>query len=182
MLVPALPHFRQLDSIYWLLVLCTAIALTLIAVAFQQTEARNITALAISFSLVLTAFAVDRLFTDKVAVHSYSMRWSADGIAPWGQVQTDEKNDPPVVLYRMIGNAYCYDALFSADLKHKLIESNKPFVTVEYNVFSDFGRERSYNIRAVDGLVFNAGSRVVRPGDSYGGYVGDGIGSNSCNR
>jgi len=182
MLLPVLPRYKQLDSIYWLLILCVVIALALITTAFQQREARNVAAIAVSFSLVLTALAVDRVFTDKVEVHSYSMSWSANGVAPWGDVQLGDKGASPVVLYRMIDQAYCYDALFSAELKRKLIESNKPVVTVEYNVFSDFGRERSYNIRAVDGLVFNAGSRVVRPADGYGGYVGDGTGSNSCKR
>jgi hypothetical protein len=182
MLLPVLPRYRLLDSIYWLLILCVVIALALITTAFQQKRARNVTAIAISFGLVLAAFAVDRLFTDKVAVHSYSMRWSANGRAPWGDVQLSDKGESPVVLYRMINQAYCYDALFSPDLKSKLVESNKPVVTVEYNVFSDFGRERSYNIRAVDGLVFNAGSRVVRSADGYGGYVGDGSGLNPCNR
>jgi hypothetical protein len=30
---------------------------------------------------------------------------------------------------------------------------NKPAINVEYNVFSDFGRRRGYNIRSVDGLA-----------------------------
>jgi hypothetical protein len=182
MLVPALPTLRQMDSIYWLLALCVAIALTLVAMAFRRREARNLTAIGISFSLVLIAFAVDRLFTHKVEVHSYSMSWSANGVAPWGDVQLSDKGESPVVLYRVVDQAYCYDALFSAELKHKLTESNKPVVTVEYNVFSDFGRERGYTIRAVDGLLFNAASGVVRAADGYGGYVGDGSSSNSCSR
>jgi len=182
MLITVLPHFKQLDSIYWLLILCVAFALAVISVAFQQMEARNFAAIAISFSLVLTAFAVDRLFTDKIEIHSYSMSWSANGVAPWGDVQVSNKGESPVVLYRMIDHGYCYDALFSPDLKSKLIGSNKSAVTVEYNIFSDFGRERSYNVRAVDGMVFNAGSHVVRSADGYGGYVGDGAGSNVCGR
>jgi hypothetical protein len=48
---------------------------------------------------------------------------------------------------------------------------NKPAINVEYNVFSDFGRRRGYNIRSVDGLVFNEGEKPVRSGEAYGGYV-----------
>ena len=138
--------------------------------------------LAISFSLVLMAFVVDRLFTNKLAVHSYSMSWSANGVAPWGDVETDEKGEPPVVIYRRVNQGYCYDAIFSPELRARLTASNKPVITVQYNVFSDFGHERGYNVRAVDGLVFNHGYRPLRSGERYGGYVMNGSGSGDCQR
>jgi len=130
--------------------------------------------MAISFSLVLTAFAVDRLFTDKVEVHSYLMNWSANGITPWGRIDADAKGDLPVVVYRKLKESYCFDALYSAELTAQLTASNKPVITVDYNVFRDFGRERSYNIRSVDGMVFNNGLRTVRPEEGYSGRSGSG--------
>jgi hypothetical protein len=42
---------------------------------------------------------------------------------------------------------------------------------VEYNVFSDFGKERSYNVRSVDGLLLNEGQRTVRDFERFGGQI-----------
>jgi hypothetical protein len=178
-----LPHFKLIGPIYWVLIFCVLIAVTLVATAFRQREARKVMASTISFSLVLTAFAVDRLFTNKIEVHSYSMNWSVNGTAPWGRVQVDERGEPPVVIYRMVNQGYCYDALFSPELKAQLTASGKPVVTVDYNVFSDFGRERSYNIRAVDGMLFSNGFRTLQSeGNGYGGYVQNSSGSGDCHR
>jgi len=177
-----LRNFRETDLYYRLLLLCVIVALALIVASLRRPAARRVIPAAISLSLVLVAFLVDRTFTNKLAIHTYSMDWSASGSAPWGNVQTDEKGQPPVVIYRSVGGGYCYDAVFSPELKAKLIESNKTLVTVEYNVFSDFGHERGYNIRSVDGLVFNDGSRSLRSGESYGGYIMNGPSSVDCQR
>src|SRR5437870_3743091 len=182
MMVQTLPHFRQTDYSYRLLLLCVVTALAVIATSFRKREGRKVMPVAISFSLVLMAFVVDRLFTHKLAVHSYSMSWSANGVAPWGDVETDEKGEPPVVIYRRVNQGYCYDAIFSPELRARLTASNKPVITVQYNVFSDFGHERGYNVRAVDGLVFNHGYRPLRPGARSGGNVMHGSGSGDCQR
>jgi hypothetical protein len=63
-----------------------------------------------------------------------------------------------------------------------LIASNKPFITVEYNAFSDFGKARGYNIHSVDGLIFNEGDRTVRSGEDSSGTIMDGSGSPDCQR
>jgi len=181
MLLQALPNFWRADVLYRVLILCVLAALALIAATFRKPEARRLVPLLISLSLVLAAFLVDRAFTNKVAIHTYSMSWSTNGSAPWGSVERDERGQTPVVVYRSVGGGYCYDAIFSPELKGKLSDSNRPVVTVEYNVFSDFGRERGYNIRSVDGLVFNEGSRPVRSSDGYGGYIMNGPNSN-CQR
>ncbi len=182
MVVETSPNFQQTDLYYRLLLLCVIVALVLIATSFRSREAQKVIPAAISLSLVLVAFGVDRAFTNKLTIHTYSMDWSASGSAPWGNVQRDEKGQPPVVIYRSVGEGYCYDAIFSPELKAKLTRSNKTVVAVEYNVFSDFGHERGYNIRSVDGLVFNDGSRSLRPGDSYGGYIMKGPSSVDCQR
>lgn len=182
MMVQALPNFWRTDVLYRVLLLCIIVALALIAASFRISEARRVIPVAISLSLVLVAFVVDRAFTNKLAIHSYSMNWSTSGTAPWGNVQADEKGQPPVVIYRSVGGGYCYDAIFSAELKATLMASGKTAVNVEYNVFSDFGRERGYNIHSVDGLVFNDGSRSVRSSESYGGYIMNGPSSVNCQR
>jgi len=182
MLVQPFPSFRQTDLTYRLLLLCVVIALTLIAFTFRNREARRIVPAAISFSLVLTAFLIDRGFTNKLSIHSYSMNWSVNGIAPWGHVETDEKGESPVVVYLNTNGGYCYDAIFSPELKARLSASNKPVVTVEYNIFSDFGHKRSYNIHAVDGLVFNVGGQPLRSGERYGGCIMNGSSSGDWQR
>ena len=170
LMVPYLRHFRESDPSYRALLVCVAIALALI-VTYQWTGPRQLMPFAVSFGLVLIAFSIDRLWTNKVAVHEYSMNWSANGIAPWGHVETNEKGESPAVIYRRVDGGYCYDAIFSRELREKLAQANKPIISVEYNVFSDFGHQRSYNIRSIDGVVFNEGQRNLRPGESYGGYI-----------
>jgi hypothetical protein len=174
MLVQALPAYKQMDSLSLLVIFSVAIALALIAAAFRQQETRNVTALAVSFSLVLTAFVVDRLFTNKIEVRSYSMSWTANGTTPWGRVERNEKGELPVVIYRVVHQGYCFDAMFSSELASILTATNKPAVAVDYNVFKDFGHVRGYNVRDVDGMVFNDGNRSVRSEDSpgYGGRSG----------
>jgi hypothetical protein len=107
MVVEYLPNFRQTDVLYRVLLLCVIVALALIAVSFRRPAARNVMPAAISLSLVLVAFLLDRGFTNKLAIHTYSMDWSASGSAPWENVQNDEKGQPPVVIYRNVGGGYC---------------------------------------------------------------------------
>jgi|GEM_PF-1422216 len=169
--VQVVPHFREQGMAVRLSLLFVVVALGLVVISFQWSGTQQWVAIAISLVLVLIAFGVDRLWTNKVAVHEYSMNWSANGAAPWGHVETNEQGESPVVTYRRVDGGYCYDAIFSPELREKLAQSNKPTISVEYNVFSDFGRRRAYNIRAVDGMVFNDGDRNVRSGESYGGYI-----------
>ena len=183
MLMPRVPSFWRTDYSYRIILLSIAVALVLIGIfLMKEKEARKVTPFAVSLGLVLAAFGVDRLFTNKVAVHTYSMSWTANGTAPWGQVETDEKGQAPVVIFRRTGKGYCYDAVFSPELKARLLAANKPSIEVEYNTFSDFGHERSYNIRSVDGLIFNERDRPVRAGERYGGTIMDGSGSFDCQR
>lgn len=181
MFVQYSPNFRQWDFMYRILSLCALIALVSIASSFRWPETRQFKPVAVSLVLVLISFSVDRLFTGKVAVVAFPMNWSANGVAPWGDVERDEKGEAPIVVYRKVDGGYCYDAVFSLELKSRLAGTNKSLVSVEYNVFSDFGHKRGYNIRSVDGLIFNKRYRPIRTVESYGGYI---MGSNSmdCGR
>ena len=169
--VQVVPHLREEGMAVRLSLVFVVVALGLVAISFQWRGTQQWVASAISLVLVLVAFGVDRLWTNKVAVHDYSMNWSADGTAPWGHVQTNEEGESPVVIYRRVNGGYCYDAIFSPELRTKLAQSNKPTIAVEYNVFSDFGHRRGYNIRAIDGMVFNEGDRNLRSGERFGGYI-----------
>jgi hypothetical protein len=186
MLVRPLSEFRHSDrgSGDWLLLIAIPVilALTLTALSLRNPNARNVSAFAVSLGLVFASFAVDRLFTNKLAVHSHQMNWSASGIAPWGQVQLGENGQPPVLVYRRVQHGYCYDAIFSSELKARLAGSNKPAIIVEYNTFRDFGRIRGYNIHSVDGLVFNDGHRAIREEEGYGGTVIDSGANAECER
>lgn len=130
----------------------------------------------ISLLFVTCAFATDRLFTNKVAVHSHQMFVVIDGHAPWGDVY-DGGTTEPIVLYRRVGAGYCYVAFDSDELRKRLLIKNGQTVLVEYNIFSDFGNERGYNVRSVDGLLlansefvvrdyWRSGGRILGPGDT----------------
>jgi len=119
MMVQLLPHFRAMDVGYRVLLLCV-VALTMILGTLRKSGPGIWLPLAISFSFVLMSFGVDRRFRNKLTIHQYSMNWSANGVAPWGRVETNEKGESPVVIYRRVQGGYCYDAIFSTELKTRL--------------------------------------------------------------
>lgn len=128
--------------------------------------------LVVSLLFVTCAFAVDRLFTNKVTVRAYQMQVAVDGHAPWGEVGPEWSDGSlPIVLYRRLGDSYCYDAFQSEELRQRLASKDGHTVQVEYNIFSDFGKERSYNVRSVDGLLLNDGQHTVRDFERFGGQM-----------
>jgi len=42
---------------------------------------------------------------------------------------------------------------------------------MQVNEFKDFGEERGYNVRAVDGLLLANGSQVVRDAERFSGQI-----------
>lgn len=126
----------------------------------------------LSVAFAISAFATDRLFTNKTSIRSYQMNVAINGRAPWGDVGPQwSGNSLPIVLYRRLGDGYCYDAFQSEELRQRLSPKNGRTVEVQYNIFSDFGKERSYNVRSVDGLVLNDGKRTVRDFERFGGHI-----------
>jgi hypothetical protein len=125
----------------------------------------------LSLAFATSAFATDRLFTNKTSIHAYQMNVAINGHVPWGDVAPQWSGNSPIVLYRRLGDSYCYDAFQSEELRQRLSSKNGRTVEVEYNVFSDFGTERSYNVRSVDGLLLNEGQRTVRDFERFGGQV-----------
>ena len=75
------------------------------------------------------------------------------------------------MLYRAVGNGYCYTAFQFPSLRDRLRHENKSRVTVEYNVFTAFGHERRYTLRSVDGVPLATGKRVIRETGEFGGQM-----------
>jgi hypothetical protein len=123
----------------------------------------------VSLAFVFITFATDRLFTNKTTVRTYQMYVAVNGHAPWGEVGSD--GSAAVVLYRRLGNSYCYDAFQSEELRQRLAPKDGHTITVEYNIFSDFGKERGYNVRSVDGLLLANGQHTVRDFERFGGQI-----------
>jgi hypothetical protein len=126
----------------------------------------------LSLAFVTCAFATDRLFTNKVAIRTYQMYVAINGHAPWGDVGPEwSDGSPPIVVYRRLGDSYCYDAFQSEELRQRLASKDGHTVNVEYNIFSDFGKQRSYNVRSVDGLLLNNGQHTLRDFERFGGQI-----------
>jgi hypothetical protein len=126
----------------------------------------------LSLAFATSAFATDRLFTNKTSIRSYQMNVAISGHAPWGDVGSElSGNSLPIVLYRRVGDSYCYDAFQSEELRQRLAPKDGHTITVEYNIFSDFGKERGYNVRSVDGLLLANGQHTVRDFERFGGQI-----------
>ena len=109
---------------------------------------------------------------DRVLVRRYEMSLAFDGKAPWGEVGTETTtDDSPTVLYRVVGNGYCYTAFQLPSLRDRLKHENKSHVTVEYNVFITFGHEGKYTLRSVDGVPLATGNRVILETREFGGQM-----------
>jgi hypothetical protein len=56
-------------------------------------------------------------------------------------------------------------------LRQRLASKEGHTITVQYNIFSDFGKERGYNVRSVDGLLLANGEHTVRDFERFGGQI-----------
>lgn len=139
---------------------------------------------AASIVLVALSFAIDYFFTNQVRIVTLQAQYSLDGTTPWGDdARRDSRGDAGVMIYTKVGGGFCYDTVFYAPLKKSLVAENPHTVTVQYNVFSDFGHERSYNIRSINGLQFNDDKHTIIDADTEGGTsLNSGSDSASCPR
>ena len=155
--------------VVWLLCLIAAVSFVLTALRDNR---RWKLPLVVSLAFLGTAFCTDRFFTNKMTIKTFQMNVAVDGKAPWGDVGPEWSNGPvPLVLYRRIGTDYCYVAFESRELRDRLAAKDGRSVVVEYNIFRDFGRERSYNVRSVDGILLNTGERVVKDAERFSGQI-----------
>ena len=109
--------------------------------------------------IVATGLAVRHMWLNKLAVHSLPARWSVNGEAPWGEVARNGNEGVPVVFWHRVHGGYCFDSVFSKDLRERLTSQHAPTLVVDYNVFADFGRPVRHRVRAVNGTRVDARSR-----------------------
>jgi hypothetical protein len=112
------------------------------------------------------------LNSDRVSIRKYEMSVALDGKAPWGDVGPESETDEaPTVLYRKVGESYCYTAFQLPKLRDRLEREKRSLVMVEYNVFTTFGREGAYTLRSVDGVPLAIGNRIIQNTREFGGQV-----------
>ncbi len=127
---------------------------------------------AVILLIIVAGLVTSKVFMNRVSVRTFRMNIAPDGKVPWGEVGPEWENGPaPVVLFRQVGESYCYTALRSPELRDRAIQKSLKSVTVEYNVFRDFGRVRRYTLRTVDGEPFAIGERVIRDTEEFGAQV-----------
>lgn len=160
---------------------CLIAAITLVLVALYNSRGWKLP-LFISLACLVLAFCTDRLFTNRVTVKTFQMGIALDGKAPWGDVGPEWQGGiAPLVLYRRVGTSYCYVAFESPELRASLATKKDGTVSVEYNIFSDFGSERSYNVRSVDGILLQDRDHVVKDFERFSGQIlGDGNSAPNC--
>jgi hypothetical protein len=171
-LVAAAALLRFLSGIWFAtLAGCLIAALAFVVLALRDNRHWKIP-LFISLAYLAAAFCTDRLFTSKVKVKTFQMSIALDGKAPWGTVGPEWRDGTsPLVLYRRVDGSYCYTAFRSQELRDRLAQKRSDTVTVEYNVFSDFGRTRSYNVRSVDGILLADGQHVIKDAERFSGEM-----------
>lgn len=158
----------------WLVsgIICVAIWLLFLGLAAKESGGVSIIPLIVSLGFLSICFLIGRLFTNKVVIRTYSARVAIDGNAPWGMVGAEWSDGvKPIVLYRRVGDSYCYVAFKSDELRRRLVSRHTDSVPIEINVFKDFGTERGYNVRSVDGLLLANGQHVVVDAERFGGQI-----------
>ena len=152
-------------------IVCLLTAILIVIVAAKDSHGIWVPLVA-SLAFVSASFLVDRLFTNKVLIRPYQVQVALDGQAPWGEVGPEWSDETkPIVLYRRVGDTYCYIAFKSAELRDRLATRNGSSVSMQINIFKDFGNERGYNVRSVDGLVLADGQKVVKDAERFGGQI-----------
>jgi hypothetical protein len=126
--------------------------------------------------IVLALIAAVSLASIRLGTHvsarTYRMEVAFNGKAPWGDVGPEVEGErPPTVLYRRVGNSYCYTAFESEQLTEFLKQRGAKQATVQYNVFSTFGREGRYTLRSIDGVLLADGKKTVERVDEFGGQI-----------
>lgn len=127
---------------------------------------------AIGLALIAAVSVASIHIGTRVSVRTYRMEVAFNGKVPWGEVGPEVEGErPPTVLYRRVGNSYCYTAFESEQLTDFLRGEGAKQATVQYNVFSTFGHEGKYTLRSIDGVLLADGKRTVKQVDWSGGQI-----------
>ena len=133
-------------------------------------ESRHVCAAIVLLSVAVAA--IIGLNLHHVHIREYEMDVALNGKAPWGDVgPATDAGSVPTVLYRKVGESYCYTAFQLPSLRDRLTRENKSHVTVEYNVFTTLGKERGYTLRSVDGIPLANGNQIFQKTQESGGQV-----------
>ncbi|HEX3156303.1 MAG TPA: hypothetical protein VHV32_16870 [Candidatus Angelobacter sp.] len=134
-----------------------------------------------SFAIIAVGFGIDRAFTNRIHLHEFEMNWAV-GSSDRLQAGPDSlKGEEKVIIYRRQGENTCYDTIYSNKLANYLTGLRKPTVHVEYEAFYDFGRERGYNVRSIEGMLITKNQKPVLDAEGQGGMFGDGS-TGACDR
>lgn len=156
---------------FWLILSGLVGACILVLIAARNFRVIRVPLL-LSLAFLAGAFITDRLFTGQLSVKAFQMSVALNGNAPWGTVGPEwSDGTKPLVLYRRVGNGYCYVAFRSRELSDRLAKRGGATVSMEVNIFEDFGTERGYNIRSVDGVLLASGKKIVSNAEQFSGQV-----------
>lgn len=161
----------KLGPFFWLSLSGLVAACLLVLIVARSLRAIRVP-LFLSLAFLAGVFITDRLFTGQVSVKTFQMSVALNGNAPWGTVGPEwSDSTKPLVLYRRVGDSYCYVAFKSRELSDRLANRGGATVSIEVNLFKDFGTERGYNIRSVDGVLLANGEKTVRDAEQFSGQV-----------
>jgi len=121
--------------------------------------------------LVGICLAADVLYERQPVVRSLPAYWSITGQLPWGTAARRENGEIPVVLWAPVRGGYCFDAVFSKDLRDSLATVRATTVAVDYNLFSDlWGRPRRHTVKTVSGMPVDRfgldSAMILAPGEN----------------
>lgn len=101
---------------------------------------KTVRRLALSFVFLFVGCGVN-------TVKAYRMQFSLDG-----KDIGLELRPPYVVVYRTLGDGYCFDEIKSQVLYDKLASKHGGEVIAQYQITHDFGHVRGYRVLTVDGV------------------------------
>lgn len=158
-------------------------AAVITAVYFSRGRRGTVLKLVAASCVILAAgFGVDRIFTNQVKVHSYEMQWATGGAGPIDG-PSQRGGETRVVIYRSDSGSVCYDAIYSTELAEYVRQLDKTLLHVQCEGFYDFGKERGYNVRSIEGkLITKNAHPVLHTADSEGGVFRDTNSTGACER
>lgn len=123
-----------------------------------------------AFTLIAAYLIADLVYERRPVVRSLSAHWSITGDVPWGEAARHEDGEIPVVLWLPVRGGYCFDAVFSQDLRNRLAVVQASTVEVDYSLFSNlWGRPLRHTVRAVNGIQVDRfgsdGGMILDPGN-----------------
>ena len=161
----------------WAIELVVCYIVIIAAIVYSK---KRIPVLVCMLLLISTWFLLNWRFSRVIAVRRYDMQWNLDGEAPWGGRIVDyadkplpmtENGEALVSIWRPVADGFCWNALYSNEVRDRLQRSGNGTTVVEYNSITDFGNWAGATLKSVAGVPFYEGIRPLRPGaNDTGGH------------